>query len=244
MSAVSGSWRGVTRGNPCPICGKTNWCSASADGNWVSCRRLDTGNGIHRVDRAGADYWLYQIKDNPQHGHTIPEMSVAHPCNSASPDNLHRVYQSLLGMLPLEHRHRQDLYRRGLSDAEIARRQYRTLPTRGRAKCARRLVDGFGAKVCAQTPGLYLKEQDGRRWWSLAGAPGLVIPIRDLDGRILALKVRSEGGELDHKYTAISSKNYGGPGPGAPLHVPRHTGLTVDVIRVTEGELKADIAPP
>jgi len=107
---------------------------------------------------------------------------------------------------------------------------------------AERLVERFGADVCRQVPGLYIREQEGRQWWSLTGAHGLVIPIRDVQGRIIALKVRSDDEGVNQKYTTVSSTKYGGPGPGAPVHVPPHTGLSVDVIRVTEGELKADIA--
>ena len=42
--------------------------------------------------------------------------------------------------------------------------------------------------------------------------------------------------------STVSSTKYGGPGPGAPVHVPHHIGLSLEVIRVTEGELKADVA--
>jgi hypothetical protein len=66
--------------------------------------------------------------------------------------------------------------------------------------------------------------------------------VRDHLGRILGFKVRSDAAEADPKYTTVSSTKYGGPGPGAPVHVPRYTGLSLEVIRVTEGELKADVA--
>jgi len=56
------------------------------------------------------------------------------------------------------------------------------------------------------------------------------------------LKVRSDDDDADPKYTTVSSIKYGGPGPGAPVHIPPHVGLSLEVIRVTEGELKADVA--
>jgi hypothetical protein len=49
-------WHTVSRHHPCPICDKADWCSVSADGTWAICRRVDTGSGVHRVDKAGADY--------------------------------------------------------------------------------------------------------------------------------------------------------------------------------------------
>src|SRR5262249_39600400 len=44
------------------------------------------------------------------------------------------------------------------------------------------------------------------------------------------------------KYTTISSAKAGGPSPGAQVHVPLHDAPTSDTVRVTEGELKADVA--
>jgi hypothetical protein len=111
----------------------------------------------------------------------------------------------------------------------------------GRAALARRLVEQWGADVCARIPGLYVAEREDRRWWSLAGAPGLLIPVRDLEGRIVALKIRADAPGDGPRYTLLSSTRYGGPGPGAQVHVPLHIGAH-DVVRVTEGELKADIA--
>ena len=99
-------WHQVSRHEPCPICGKSDWCSRSADSNWVACRRLDTSDGIHRVDKAGIDYWLYQRDRNLPHRHATRELSIVRTRTPAPPDILNRLYQALLGMLPLEQRHR------------------------------------------------------------------------------------------------------------------------------------------
>jgi hypothetical protein len=104
------------------------------------------------------------------------------------------------------------------------------------------MVERFGETVCARVPGLYVREQDQRRWWSLAGAPGLVIPVRRASGRMVALTVRSDDPEVPSRYSAISSAKYHGPSPGSPIHVPLTSSASTDVIRLTEGFLKADIA--
>jgi hypothetical protein len=103
-------------------------------------------------------------------------------------------------------------------------------------------VERFGDDVCGEVPGLYVAEQDGRRWWSVAGAVGLLIPVRDLEGHIVALKVRADEAGDGPRYTTISSAKYRGPSPGAQVHVPLHTGSQGEIIRVSEGELKADAA--
>jgi hypothetical protein len=153
----------------------------------------------------------------------------------------HWVYRALLVELALTPVHRQALLQRGLCDEEIAQREYRSLPVQGRAALARRLVERCGADVCLQVPGLYLAQRDGRRWWSLAGAAGLLVPVRNLAAQIVALKVRADAPGEGAKYSTVSSARHGGPGPGANVHVPL-THLPGETIRVTEGELKGDVA--
>src|SRR5262249_45473810 len=75
---------------------------------------------------------------------------------------------------------------------------------------------------------------------TLAGASGLLVPVRDIDGRIIALKVRRDNAENKQRYCYISSAKEGGPGPGAPVHVPAGVSGPAEIVRVTEGELKAD----
>src|SRR5262249_36111486 len=148
------------------------------------------------------------------------------------------VHRALLIGLSLSAEHRQALRQRGLSDVEIDCRRYRTLPLTGRGALARRLVTQWGADVCTHVPGFHMAERNGQRWWSLAGAAGLLIPVRNLHGYIVALKVRADESGAGAKYTTMSSTKYGGPGPGAPVHVPLHTPCPVTPVRITEGELK------
>jgi hypothetical protein len=164
------------------------------------------------------------------------------PAARATIDVLDQVYRALLRSLSLSPQHRVQLTQRGLVEREITSRQYRSLPRQGRAALAKMLVERFGETTCAGVPGLYIREQDRRRWWSLAGAPGLVIPVRNAAGQILALMVRSDDPDAASRYSAVSSVNYRGPSPGAPIHVPLRQDAPHAAIRLTEGFLKADIA--
>jgi hypothetical protein len=234
-------WRRVTRTHRCPICDHPDWCRLTEDGDWALCRRVDTGGGIHRVDKVGMSYWLYPMMDTRPERPVI-ELPVRHSPERASPDVLHRVYHAWLDRLSLTQIHYNNLRSRGLADAEITRRQYRTMPQHGRADLARRLVERYGADVCSRVPALYLKTEGGRRWWSLAGSPGLLIPVRDQGGRIMALMVRRDEADADPKYMFASSARHGGPGPMVGVHVPRHDGAHGFTVRLTEGVLKADVA--
>lgn len=235
------TWRHVSHSDLCPICGRPDWCSISADGTWVLCRRIDTGAGLHKVDKAGADYWLYRRDGHEPYRRSTGELPSQPQAERADPLTLDSVYRTLLATLPLSPSHRQALRQRGLSDREMVRRGYRTLPPHSRATRARQMVEHFGAEVCARIPGLYRAARGSQQWWSLAGLPGLLIPVRDLDGRIVALKVRADHPGEGPKYTYLSSTKHGGPGPSAPVHVPLYGLSPGGPVRLTEGELKADV---
>jgi hypothetical protein len=59
---------------------------------------------------------------------------------------------------------------------------------------------------------------------------------------MVALKVRADSPGEGPKYTYLSSAKHKGPSPGAQGHVPLSKGIRFDAVRITEGELKADIA--
>jgi hypothetical protein len=71
------------------------------------------------------------------------------------------VNGALLDALALSQSHKQDLHRRGLTEACIKRSGYRTLTLKGSEELARTLVEQFGAEVCSQVFGLYEK---GASW--------------------------------------------------------------------------------
>jgi hypothetical protein len=235
-------WHDVSHHTPCPICGKPDWCRLSADGAWAICRRVDTGSGVHKQDKGGTEYWLYRLNEGARHQQ--PDVEMPTPLRPACTDTstLDRVYRALLDALLLASSHHQALRQRGLVGAEILRRRYRTLHLQRRAALAKHLVEQLGADICTQVPGFYMAEQGGRRWWSPAGATGLLIPLRNLDGRIVALKVRADTPGNGSKYTTISSAKHDDPSPGAPAHVPLYDGARGTTVRLTEGELKADVA--
>jgi hypothetical protein len=197
---------------------------------------------MHKQDKGGAEYWLYRLDGSSLQPRPVVEVPPPSRAACADTGTLDRVYRALLDALPLAPSHRQALRQRGLADAEMLRRQYRTFPLAGRAALAKHLVEQLGVDLCAQVPGFYLAERDGRRWWSLAGAAGLLLPVRNLDGHIVALKVRADVPGDGPKYSTVSSAKHGGPRPGAQAHVPLYEGARGNTVRLTEGEFKADVA--
>src|SRR5262249_44703894 len=138
--------------------------------------------------------------------------------------------------------HCDALRNRGLSDPEIDRPQYRSLPVRGRARIARELAERFGGEVLLSVPGFVIKDKDGRKDPTIAGSAGLPSPGRHADGHVIALKTRRDDAGDGPRYSYLSSTKCGGPGPGSPIHVPVCVQAPAERVRLTEGELKADMA--
>lgn len=245
-------WFEVTKKNPCPICGHDSWCRIAKDGNAVCCQR-GNGGGIERYDKNGVPFWLYFLNEGQNNQINldslppIPSSTTTPRNNRADPDTLHEVYSTMLGdpAVSLSEEHKENLRQRGLPDEEIVRREYRSLPIRGRSPLAKRLIGRFGVDKISHIPGFGIKEgRNGKSYWTMGGAAGLMIPVRDTQGHIVGIKIRAnETTEDGRKYSWLSlgRQMSGGAGQVNLPHVPIYNG-DKSVIRITEGELKADIA--
>jgi hypothetical protein len=209
--------------------------------------RIGGAGAISRADKNGTAYHLYFADGN---GKAKPPISYISQAKIATNQDLHRVYTGLLHILDLTPAYRKNLRSRGLSDDEIDRGAYCTLPLQGRSKIASRLVEWFGDYICSRVPGLICKRGNRGDYWTLAGSPGMVIPVRDLDHSICGLVIRSDDAAGPNRYRWFSSKSSQGPGAKPICHVPLHEcqsnpGHDIDnteVIRITEGQLKSDVA--
>jgi hypothetical protein len=248
-SGSAGRWREVTPSNPCPICTKPDWCSVSLDGVWCICRRPVGphpifGAGQAKVDQSGGEYWLYRLADarGRIHGASPPPRpsGAGGERGLADPDTLHKVYSAFLDHLPLTGAHQQALEARGLK-TRLREVGYRTLGAE-RARAARQVVEAGLEQHLPGVPGFFVQEKAGRRWWTVSGVGGLLVPVRDPARRIIALMIRlDDPPKGKKKYRFVSTKPRGGPGPGTPVHVPLFQGDT-STVRVTEGPLKGDVA--
>ena len=258
MHFVGGSrraWRDVSQTRRCPVCGSDSWCqvgTGEAEGVTL-CKRVASDR--HKVNDEGVDYWV--------HGARTRRVDPGpRPCvpNNVSLDSIHRtpitqrtdVYGRLLEMLELSDAHRRALEARGLSASLIRHGRYRSLPAdwRVRQEIAHALVDSFGV-IAAAVPGIVpARDRDGHPIagrWTLAGLAGLLIPVR-IDGGISALKIRRDDDATGRfakapRYSALSSTSAGGVSAEVTSHRPAWARCKgAPVLRVTEGELKADVA--
>jgi DNA primase len=231
-------WREVTRKSPCSKCGKDRWCSESSDGLALACRWVNDGTAQTRLDKHGAEFHLY-LRGGLV-GTPAPDVESEVP--SADAATLHSTYSYLLALLDLSTAHRENLRCRGLNDDEIDLQGYRSFPGENEKEIAERLASAISPEFRERIPGLYCETIRKVKVWRLAGCRGILIPVRDVEGKIRALKLRREARDRGPRYVYLSSRKHGGASSGSHTHVPRFRGQASSLIRLTEGELKADIA--
>lgn len=245
-------WRQVSAEEPCKVCGRDHWCSTN--GPATRCTQQAThptwGEGIEKHDRNGNQFWLHidPASRSEERRDTLTE-ATHHPQGNekrANPETLNKVYAALIACLELSTQHERELRRRGISGDKIEhfrKAGYRSLPIRGRASIVTQLISQGLEEHFPRVPGFTCKTtDDDRRFWSLKGSAGLLIPIRNADGQIVAFTIRPDDPQRGQKYLALTSKANGqGVSPGSQIHVPQFSGNR-EVCRLTEGHLKAEIA--
>jgi hypothetical protein len=236
-----GGFRRCTPAHPCPICGREKLCSIGERA--VLCSRASEG-AVGAGENECGPYYVHPLDGVPQ-VQRAEALPVEPTTQRAPPDVRDRAYRAALAQLRLDDADRAGLVRRGLDVDTIARGSYRSLNVEGRARVARAVVDAVGEASAAEVPGIYRAEADGRSWWSFGGSAGLVIPVRDLDGRVVALKIRRREADADPRYLYVTSAKRGGATAEIAAHVPAAAlALRASSRRLvlTEGELKADVA--
>lgn len=225
----------VTTKKPCPVCGKPDWCGVTEDGALAICMRVSDGslresgnNGfVHVLKERAQGEWLAPVH-RPAIEKTRPPI--------ASIERRNAVYAALFEALTLSGCHGSNLERRGLSDTEIARLLFASVPDELTA-----------TTICAElskrfdlsgVPGFFRKSE---RWQMVfAGSAGFFIPVRDVQGRIQASQIRFDQSYSKTRYRWFSKKD--DVSSGAPVHFARAWRcLSTGEAIITEGALKADI---
>lgn len=241
LTSGRSAWKNASGRNPCPVCLHDSWCSIRADGALVACRREPSPH--EKLDRADVVYWVHVLDEQAPPLRAVGPAVEPGAVERAPASVLDEAYRAVLSALRLTEAHAADLERRGLDARQVAERGYRSLPLEGRSALAALVVERVGEAAARGVPGLRVAEREGRTWWTFGGATGLLIPVRDVAGRIVALKVRRDGDGEGPRYTYVSSAQHGGAGALLAVHVPLLSEETdCTRLRISEGELKSDVA--
>lgn len=154
-------------------------------------------------------------------------------CPLADVDDRHATYSALLSRLSLATDHRENLLSRGLNLEQIERLGYKTTPVVGTGVIAKQLLaEGF---YLSGVPGFYRKNG---QWMFVSEQRGILIPFRDLEGRIQGLQIRRDN-VTKRKFRWVSSV---GKADGCKAECWVHTaGELRSTIILIEGPMKADI---
>ena len=165
---------------------------------------------------------------------TAPQPDAVQEYDPASIEVRDSAYRALLGKLSLAEDHEENLLNRGLTREAIDHQSYKTTPVFGtRALVKQLLADGL---TLAGVPGFY-KDAEGA-WRYISEQRGILIPVRDLQGRIQGLQIRRDNAAR-RKFRWVSSASRTG---GCHSECwPHLAGPVRDTIILIEGPLKADV---
>jgi len=217
----------------CPFCGDSK-----------GHLNIHPAKGVYRCNRCGEGGTLNTLRKKLN----LPRASVPafRPARKAPNPQLemasitarHKAYSQLLRRLPLLDKHRNNLLARGLTDKEIKRLGYKSIPRRFNSFLANKMLES-GCKL-EGVSGFYLSKKNG--WTFYSPSSGILIPFRDEKGRIKSLQVRVDKKQDGPRYKWVSSAGFY---HGAPVDTSPHItigGLTKGTVVLTEGALKADVA--
>jgi len=237
----------------CPFCGGKGKLNLNLKKNVFRCNRCGENGGmlvlygrVYGVDNKTAKEEIedtlnrherslsYEMKQKTIQK-DAPEIVNA---QLASIEDRNRTYSMLLSMLVLADAHKENLLKRGLTEAQIEQNGYKSTPLFGFKKLTKRLLDA-GCQV-EGVPGFYQEEGEWTLHFSKKTA-GYLVPYRDMQGRIQGMQIRLNQPFDGCKYMWMSSVNFHmGVSSGSPVHLAGELGATV--VYITEGGLKGDVA--
>jgi hypothetical protein len=262
------NWPEVSKERPCPICGKDHRCKSTLDGQCALCFRFQElgfvpdgwrlrkkhpkgGARFVRDDGRPKKPGKSKKKAIPAGGPVLrPASAEPTPAQDAitqppelsarSAEDRDRVYRAILDGFSLSDAHRKHLRERQFSSDGIDKRGYKTKPA-DKCKClliCAAIRNQVGSAIFDAVPGVWQGKSLG-----MTEQGGILIPVRNVSGQIIALRLRLDDPGDGGKYRWITSRIAGddtAPSPGTPIHVPLGFVSPSPLVRVTEGELKAD----
>lgn len=155
-------------------------------------------------------------------------------CPITDVDTRHETYSALLSMLSLSQDHKQKLLSRGFTEHEVEELGYKTTPYMGMSAIANKLH--LKGMYLAGVPGFYRDKQDN--WTFTQEKRGILIPVRDIEGRIQGMQVRLDDTDRRKFRWVSSSERKDGCRAEGWTHL---AGPVKDNIIITEGPMKADV---
>lgn len=204
---------------------------------------LSTGDyaGSDGRKRAARDIFHEINGDNSLadfHRAMAESIKIVNEVERSSDEACSKVYYALLRKLVLNHSHKEDLLRRGLTEEQIKRFLFKSVPTREEKYRICKELTNEGYSLFG-VPGFYTNKYG--KWDIKFPGDGYLCPVYDGERNlILGFQVRMDNPKNGTKYLWLSSSGReNGVGSGSPsTYLPGRDDKTVVV---TEGILKATV---
>ena len=244
----------------CPFCGGKHKLNINVNKNVFRCNRCQkSGNALtlHNLliggERSAALKDLKKrfagIAVESQVRYTeLPEDNTVPPAPLGIRDF---AYREMLKHLVLSDAHRENLHKRGLSDEDIERLGYKTVPVVGLSLIAKKTIGGIPIDR-GGIPGFYDITTENPKL--VKRKNGYLVPVKTINGKISGFQIRfdplpdnatAEERERFHKYAWFTSgeKETGCSVTGCEnIHFAGDWTTKDEAVYLTEGALKADVA--
>ncbi|MBQ9687042.1 MAG: DUF3854 domain-containing protein [Oscillospiraceae bacterium] len=229
---------------PCPCCDhgkKERHLNINLQKDVFRCPRCGISGGIFdlyslftNTPRDSVRAILAERLGGGETRRSAPSIPEAQECPLTDINTRHETYTALLKLLSLAPDHRDNLLSRGLTDDEITAYGYKSTPVVGLTALAKQLQNE--GHYLAGVPGFF-RTKDGN-WTFICESRGILIPARDMNGRVQGLQIRRDS-SVKGKFRWISSV---GKDDGCPSECWTHLrGPVSPSLILTEGPMKADI---
>lgn len=174
------NWFEIIR-ETCPICHKSGGCLLHSDGNRVVCIRVESKTVFSKKMTS----WLHYLKEPVKVSANVEDYIPSSP--KAPIEQLNAVFGAMLENTILQDFHYNHLNgeNRAMNDAEIKTREYRSFPEKS-WNTTKAMQNHLNSDAFKGVPGFFTNKFG----WSIAGAPGILIPYRNVRNQITGFQIR------------------------------------------------------
>jgi len=173
----------------CPICSKSGGCMINEKGDTVVCIREESKVVFSRNFQS----WVHNLDNKKKVD--LEGMKNKVKTNVKVPTSiLDFMFRIMMEHTIVEDTHMEHLTHanRGMSETEIALRQYRSFPQKPWI-VVKDIMQQTGYKRFSGIPGFYRNEFG----WTIAGMPGILIPYRNQYNEIVGFQIRVDDAKND-----------------------------------------------
>lgn len=220
-----GTFRDVSKSEPCPICGKTDWCTilrptteAYPGQELYVCRRIQQGNvysngqAFTYIKELADGSSLYTLEKSGVNN-ARPNKPIHYVCKERpkypklkEPEILDSIYRSFLQLLPVSSRHIRKLKNDGWPEDLIRKSLIRSISFKKSYDKDRDFYTDSIQRVeltkklfsmYGPLNGVPGFYQDSNGDWTFTGRSGMLIPVYDLRGNLYRLRLRLDRPDVD-----------------------------------------------